>query len=208
MPAHAHWQLVWAQSARQIVHSTLGGGILQPASMTAPNIRRCATIPEGSCLVTLRQRNVRRCDTIPFFKCVRASARPSRPNRGPGLRKRAPSTALGLLGVSPPASQEGTSAILWRCILLVLRSERASSADEALILWTLDSCLALALAPTHLHGIECPPMPITCSNRAVPASPSEPPHTIAPELFLIFDGNRTGPGGRLETVHSVSAQRS
>ena len=77
-----------------------------------------------------------------------------------------------------------------------------------MILWTLDSGLALALAPTHLHGIECPPMPLTCSNRAVPAAPSEPPHTSAPELFLIFDGNRTGPGGRLATVHSVRAQRS
>jgi hypothetical protein len=51
-------------------------------------------------------------------------------------------------------------------------------------------------------------MPLTCRNRAVPAAPSEPPHTIAPELFLIFDGNRTGPGGRLSTVHSVRAQRS
>jgi hypothetical protein len=81
-------------------------------------------------------------------------------------------------------------------------------ADEALILWTLDSGLALDLAPTHLHGIECPPMPFTCRNRAVPAAPSEPPHTSDPEIFLIFDGNRTGPGGRLATVHSVRAQRS
>ena len=103
-------------------------------------------------------------------------------NRDPGLRKRAPSTALGLLGVSPPASQEGTSAILWRCILLALRSERASSADEDLILWTLDIGLALALAPTHLHGIECPPMPNVqqscCSRRPERACPYERPRAL------------------------------
>ena len=98
---------------------------------------------------------MRRCQRT-MTRSVGTDGNPT--NRDPGLRKRAPSTALGLLGVSPPASQEGTSAILWRCILLALRSERASSADEA--------------------------------------------------LFLIFDGNRTGPGGRLATDHSVRAQRS
>ncbi len=51
-------------------------------------------------------------------------------------------------------------------------------------------------------------MPLTRRNRAVPAAPSEPPHTSSPELFLILDGNRTGPGGRLATAHSVRAQRS
>ena len=53
----------------------------------------------------------------------------------------------------------------------------------------------------------CPPMQLTCRN-AVPAAPSELPHTNAPELFLIFDGNRTDPGGRSVTVHSVCARRS
>ena len=59
MHAHGHSQLVRAYTA------LWGGGILQPESMMARNIRRCATIPEGSCLVTLRPRNVRRCVTIP-----------------------------------------------------------------------------------------------------------------------------------------------
>jgi len=54
-----------AQAARQSVQSTLWGGILEPASTTAQSIRRCDTIPEGACLVTLRPRNVRRCATIP-----------------------------------------------------------------------------------------------------------------------------------------------
>ena len=50
-------------SSERTQHSR--GGILQPESMTARSIRRCTTIPEGSCLVTLRPRNVRRCATIP-----------------------------------------------------------------------------------------------------------------------------------------------
>jgi len=84
--------------------------------------------------------------------------------------------------------------------------------SEALILWTLETGLALALAPacqcTHLHGFVRPPLQLTCRNRAVPAAPSELPHRSAPERFLIFDGNRTDPGGRSVTVHSVRAQRS
>ena len=51
-------------SSERTQHSR-GGGILQLESMTAQNIRRCDTIPEVSCLVTLRPRNVRRCATIP-----------------------------------------------------------------------------------------------------------------------------------------------
>ena len=80
------------------------------------------------------------------------------------------------------------------------------------MLWTLETGLALALAPvcqcTHLHGFVRPPLQLTCRNRAVPAAPSELPHGSAPERFLIFDGNRTDPGGRSVTVHSVRAQRS
>ena len=99
-----------------------------------------------------------------------------RPKKRPSCSQRIRG-ALGLLGASPPASQEGTFVNQPFIVLTETKFTPLGPAaigrvvSEALLLWTLETGLALALAPvcqcTHLHGFVCPPMQLTCRNRVV-----------------------------------------